>query len=68
MFKRKRTSSDIWPPTEILSKSEPYTCSHFGCGRQLTLHESLCGNKCTTHQRPHIITIRNFNNKKKSND
>jgi len=65
MLKRKLIK-DIKLSDEILSKSEPYTCSHFGCGRQLTLHESLCGNKCTTHQRPHIITIRNFNNKKKS--
>lgn len=51
---------------EILKQTEPNMCSYFGCGRQLTLHESLCGgNKCTTHQRPHIITVRNFNSKKK---
>lgn len=34
---------------------KPY-CTHFGCGKVLTLPESLAGNKCLTHQ--------NYNNAK----
>lgn len=28
---------------------ERRVCSHFGCGRQITMPESLAGNKCTEH-------------------
>lgn len=28
---------------------EPACCSHFGCGRQLTLRERLFSNKCSQH-------------------
>lgn len=28
---------------------EPEICSHFGCGRKLSLREKLFGNKCVNH-------------------
>lgn len=28
---------------------EPEICSHFGCGRKLSLREKLFGNKCINH-------------------
>lgn len=29
---------------------EPRTCSHFGCGKTLSLTEALCGDRCIDHQ------------------
>lgn len=31
--------------------TEPVCCSHFGCGRTLTLQEQLAGDRCVNHQR-----------------
>lgn len=29
---------------------EPIACTHFGCGKHLSLVEQLAGNKCLKHQ------------------
>jgi hypothetical protein len=36
-------SPDKYPPTE------PVICSHFGCGKTLTMQENLFGKKCIDH-------------------
>jgi len=30
-------------------RTEPYTCYHFGCGKKLSLIESMAGKYCTVH-------------------
>lgn len=33
------------------TKAEPVICAHFGCGKQLSLEEQLCGTKCISHSK-----------------
>lgn len=35
-------------------------CSKFGCGRELTLSESLAGNKCTAHMKENKVDPTRF--------
>lgn len=46
------TTLDITVTDFILDKHppEPSYCTHFGCGKILTLPESLAGGKCLKHQ------------------
>lgn len=37
------------PIDENILEIEPVYCDHFGCGKRLTLQETLCGNRCTGH-------------------
>lgn len=39
----------LYSQTEKFWTYEPQYCSTFGCGRILSLQESLFGNKCTRH-------------------
>lgn len=41
----------------LLSEGEEEVCSHFGCGKKLTLHERLYGSKCTTHNGEQNILV-----------
>ena len=45
------TTANITITDFILDKHppEPSYCTHFGCGKILTLPESLAGGKCLTH-------------------
>jgi hypothetical protein len=36
---------------------EPYTCSHFACGRTLTRSEYLAGTLCTEHMNTEKLNI-----------
>ena len=56
------TTANVTVTDFILDKHqpEPSYCTHFGCGKILTLPESLAGNTCLTHQNNangKIITI-----------
>lgn len=47
------TSNNLLPEPTITNedKIDSVTyCSHFGCGKKLSLPETLCGDKCTEHQ------------------
>ena len=60
MLKSSKTTSDIEPNKDTRVNGYKCTCTYFGCGRELSLIESLCGNKCIAHQRPNINIIRNL--------
>ena len=32
------------------SGSDTRCCSYFGCGKELTITEAMCGNRCLDHQ------------------
>ena len=53
------TTANITITDFILDKHppEPTYCTHFGCGKILTLPESLAGDKCLTHQNYEIKTV-----------
>lgn len=53
------TTANITITDFILDKHppEPTYCTHFGCGKILTLPESLAGGKCLTHQNYEIKTV-----------
>jgi len=39
--------------------SDPVVCSHFGCNKQLSLTESMCGSKCAAHMGTPTKTVWN---------
>lgn len=39
----------IEPSVNQFNGDDDRQCSHFGCGRILTLQEALAGNKCINH-------------------
>lgn len=45
----KNENKDLWQQKIHIHKSEPVYCTHFGCGRILTLKESMISNKCYKH-------------------
>ncbi len=48
----------ITPNPELVHKSvERIICTHFGCGKQLTLQESLAGTRCVNHLKQEPIDI-----------
>lgn len=46
------------PYISILQKHEEPAnyCSHFGCGRKLTIEQQLYGNKCPEHQPKEVVS------------
>jgi len=57
------TTANITITDFILDKHPPDKsyCTHFGCGKILTLPESLAGGKCLTHQQTATVTIADYN-------
>lgn len=48
-FKKKHFLPDI---ESSYNGREPAQCTHFGCGKILTLYEELCGSVCRRHSGP----------------
>lgn len=42
---------DYRPEKRIIHRANPLYCSVFGCGKRLTLRESLFSNKCINHNK-----------------
>lgn len=50
-----REEQPISNPELSVKHVERRCCSYFGCGRQLTMPESLAGNKCTEHMKENKV-------------
>lgn len=51
----KQKNADTYTIIEVIEKydmpGEPTICKTFGCGKHLSLHEKLCGDKCVNCQK-----------------
>lgn len=55
LFQQAALGIDLNEYFVMLSDStnpEPHNCTHFGCGRTLSIREQLFGSKCINHSKP----------------
>jgi len=56
----ERKRNEITATNENDLEQEPY-CSFFGCGKRLSLVESLCGDRCIRHEKVKMDIIKFLN-------